>query len=97
MDKTLRFHARGDSLVQDFAAMERSLPMRRYVGRKYKEVKLGQWGFAPKDEAETVSTHFNEYVKACKAGDLWPADEETAAYCGVEFDATFGAKSEEHV
>ena len=98
MDKTLRFYARGTALVPDFAAMDRALPLRRFIGRKYKEVKLGQWGFEPKAEAEEVSTHFNEYVKACQAGDLTPADKETANYCGVEFEAkSADKKSKEQV
>ena len=32
-----------------------------------------------------------EYVKACKDGDLYAADEATAKACGVSFDPTFGA------
>ncbi len=90
MDKTLRFYARGSALVPDFGAMERAVPLRRYIGRKYKEVSLGQWGFVPTLEADAVSSHFNEYVKACKAGDLWAGDLETAEYCGVPFDPSFG-------
>lgn len=84
----LRFRARGEALVQNFVRMEAGI--KSFIGRKYVEVKPGVWGFAPTGADEEVS-YRAEYVKACKDGDLWPADEQTAAACGVEFDATFGA------
>lgn len=31
-----------------------------------------------------------EYLDEIKAGNLWPADEATAAFCGVKFDPQFG-------
>lgn len=81
--KKLRFHARGDALVQDFDAMEAGI--KRFLGRKYQEVEPGVWGFAPTGEAAEVP-YRAEYVKACKEGDLFAADKETAKACGVCFE-----------
>jgi hypothetical protein len=85
--KKLRFRARGNALVQNFARMEAGI--KSFVGRKYQEVEPGQWGFVPTGETEEVA-YAAEYVKACKDGDLFAADEATAAACGVSFDPSFG-------
>lgn len=85
--KKLRFHARGDALVQNFEKLEAGI--KSFLGRKYKEVEPGQWGFVPTDEADEVP-YRAEYVKACKDGDLSPADEATADACGVDFDSDIG-------
>lgn len=86
--KKLRFRARGEALVQNFERLEAGV--KSFVGRKYLEVSPGQWGFAPTNAAEEVAFRA-EYVKACKEGDLYPADAATASACGVSFDPTFGA------
>lgn len=84
--KTLRFRARGASLVQNFEKLEAGI--KTFVGRKYVEPSPGLWGFAP--TGDEVVPYRAEYVKACKDGDLYAADEATASACGVEFDSTFG-------
>lgn len=89
--KKLRFQARGTALVQNHERLEAGI--KSFVGRKFKEVEPGQHAFVPTGEAEEVA-YRAEYVKACKDGDLYPADEGTAAACGVEFDPTFGASRE---
>lgn len=86
---TLRFRARGTALVPNH---ERELGgMRAFIGRKFVEVKPGQHGFKPSDEPDETVPYRHEYTKACKDGDLWASDEETAKACGVKFDPTFGA------
>lgn len=84
----LRFRARGEALVQNFERLEARI--KSFVGRKYVEVSPGQWGFTPTGADEEVA-YRAEYVKACKDGDLFPADAATAAACGVSFDPHFGA------
>lgn len=86
--KKLRFRARGSALVQDFERLEAGV--KRFVGRKYVEVEPGVWGFQPTGKDEEVPLRA-EYMKACREGDLWPADAATAARCGVPFDPNFGA------
>lgn len=86
--KTLRFRARGEALAQNHERLEANI--KSFIGRKYIEVEPGQWGFAPTGEAEEVA-YRADYVKACKDGDLWAADQATADACGVAFDSTFGA------
>jgi hypothetical protein len=85
--KSLRFRARGQGLVSHIGAQEHKV--KKFVGRTFLEVSSGQWGFAPTDTDEEVS-YDSFYVKACQDGDLWPADEVTAAICAVKFDPTFG-------
>lgn len=85
---TLRFRARGTALVQNFERLDAGI--KAFVGRKVSEVAPGQWGFVPTGSDEQV-LYRSEYVKACKDGDLWPADEATAKACGVSFDSSFGA------
>jgi hypothetical protein len=86
--KKLSFRARGASLVQNHEKLEAGI--KAFVGRKYTEVEPGVWGFVPTNADEEVS-YCAEYVKACKDGDLYPANAATAAACGVPFDSTFGA------
>lgn len=85
----VRFRARGTALVMNIAAMEARI--KRFIGRKYTKVSDDpeQWGFVPTGEDDEVEYH-GEYLKACKDGDLWPADKATADFCGVPFDPTFG-------
>lgn len=88
MSMKLRFRARGTSLVQNFERLEAGI--KSFVGRRYQEVEPGLWGFVPTGDSEEVS-FMHEYVSACKEECLWPADEATAAACGVKFDPNFGA------
>lgn len=85
---TLRFRARGESLVQNFERLEAGI--KSFVGRKILEVEPGRFGFVPTNADEEVLNRA-EYVKACRDGDLYPADQATASMCGVAFDSTFGA------
>lgn len=88
---SLRFKARGTALVPNF---EYELAgIRAFIGREKVEVAPGQLGFAPLKEAVEVPCRA-EYMKACKDGDLWAADEATAKACGVKFDPSFGEKPE---
>lgn len=86
--KKLRFRARGEALVQNLEKLEAGI--KSFIGRKYLQVQPGVWGFAPTGKDEEV-VYRAEYVKACKDGDLYPADAATAAACGVSFDPHFGA------
>lgn len=100
--KTLSFLARGSAMVFDLDAHENGV--RRFVGRKHDKAI----GFPSKDkdgnvtmsggwpalhEAQAVSAR-GEYLLACRNGDLWPADEATAQYCGVKFDPRYGGEHE---
>lgn len=96
MVNKLRFHARGSALVQNFEHLEAG--KKSFLGRRYTQLAapdtndpedFGTWGFAPTGSVAEVP-YRAEYVKACKDGDLWPADEETAKACGVAFDPHFG-------
>ncbi len=83
----LRFRARGTALVQNFEHLEGG--KKSFVGRKYVQVSPDQWGFNPTDADDEVA-YRAEYVRACKEGDLYPADQATASACGVSFDPAFG-------
>jgi hypothetical protein len=87
----LRFYARGTALVSDFDALDRPVPLRRFIGRRYTEITPDRWGFAPSGEADEVSAR-PEVIKAAIDGELWPADEATAKACGVKFDPKFGGE-----
>ena len=88
--KKLRFRARGEALVQNHERLEAGI--KSFVGRKFVQVDGEQWGFTPTDADDEVA-YRAEYVKACKDGDLYPADEATAKACGVSFDPDFGGES----
>lgn len=88
--KTLRFRARGTALAQHHEKLDAGI--KKFVGRQYLQLEPGVWGFKPTGESEEVA-YRAEYVKACKDGDLWAADEATAAACGVPFDPHFGASA----
>ncbi len=81
---TLRFRARGDSLVQDYEALDAGV--RRAIGRKWVEASPGVWGWKATGEAQEVP-YRAEYVRECKAGCLEAADQATADACEVELEA----------
>lgn len=85
----LRFHARGTACVPDPHGTEMTPQRRRMVARKHAEISPGSWAWVPAAEAEEADYH-HDLAKACRDGDLWPADKETAAACGVPFDPKFG-------
>jgi len=60
--------------------------LRRFVGREYREIEPGLFGFAPTNEAEEVPDRA-EYREAVRHGDAEAADEVTARTCGVAFVA----------
>ena len=81
------------SLVQNFEKLEAG--RKCFVGRKYVQVSppttndpedYGQWGFVPTGEPDRVA-YRAEYVRACRDGELEPADAATAAACGVPWHA----------
>jgi len=97
MKQRLRFYARGTALVADVHAQEHPThPVRRFVGRRLQEVMPGRFGWCPTETPQELDYH-HDLVRACKDGDLWPADEETAKACGVAFDATFGGEETETI
>lgn len=89
-----RVRARGTALCPDFAALERGV--RKFIGRDFKEVSPGQWGWVPTGSDEAVDK-CREVAVALADGDLWAADEETASWAtaltrkSVEFDPSFGS------
>lgn len=101
--KKLRVLARGTAMVFDLERHEAGV--RRFVGRKHDRTlgaafrdetgaEMRQGGWPPShhpDEADELP-YRAEYVQAVKDGDLWAADTETAALCGVKFDADFGGE-----
>lgn len=105
----LRFVARGDALVQNFERLEQGTKCfvgRKWIEIRTSDptaaalAAIGamdldgpsRWGWVGTNEPEEVA-YRAEYVKACKDGDLWPADAATAAACGVPFDPKFGEAS----
>ena len=94
--KVLRLKAVGTAMHPHLAAHEGGA--RRYVGRQYDsaighEIKAangtvighaGGWPALPDGEELLCDPeHFAEYQKAVQAGDLEPADAESAALLGV--------------
>lgn len=80
--KTLRLLAKGEALLPIFEKMGSGI--RQFVGREYKEVEPGQWGFVPTSKSTEVPFRA-EYVEAVRVGDADAADEETARACGVKW------------
>lgn len=80
-------------MVQNIDAMRAGL--RRYVGRHLDTtIAPGQLAYVPNDEVCELPS-YHEYVRAIQDGDLWAADEDTAAFCRVKFDFAFGANETE--
>lgn len=77
--KKLKFYAADDKMINDIEALEGGTC--RYVGRRWDPVAKN---FPPLDQPSEVSA-LPEYVMAVKYGDLVPADQSTADYCGVKF------------
>jgi hypothetical protein len=96
MPERLRFYCRGTALVEDVHAANRTKPLRRFIGRRWQEALPGRWVWAPTEQPQEVDYHA-DLVKACKDGDLWPADEATAKACGVGFDPDFGGERTETI
>ena len=43
-------------------------------------------------EVPSSSRYLSEYIRHLRDGDLWPADEATAQWCGRPFDPLFGGE-----
>lgn len=94
----LRVLARGTALVPDIDALNGH--RRAFVGRFLDKTQGEKYTDADKIERQQAvfGSHplpvevpsYHEYVRSVKEGDLWAGDEETAKYCGVPFDPTFG-------
>jgi hypothetical protein len=108
MSVTLKLHARGTALCQDYEAMMQGV--RRYIGWRHNptlgqeftdrgtgEKKMsGGWEktgeLVEKTFASVVLAH--QYIHEIKHGALWAGDEETARLAGVKFDPSFGGDAE---
>jgi len=77
----LKLFASADKMINDHDALEAGVC--RYIGRKWDATLKG---FPATDKPSEVKP-LPEYVLAVKIGDLLPADEKTAEYCGVPFVA----------
>lgn len=84
----LRFYASKDktSLQPNYAAFEAGV--KRFVGWVF-DSKAGEaGGWQRKVEADVIEAsplHLHDYIAAVNAGDIVPADQETADKCGVNF------------
>jgi len=78
----LRFYARADHVV---AVPGNEDPVGRRDGRSTKSGQnIGY--YLPRDDHVVVQPRATQaLITACQAGQLWPADEQTARACGVEF------------
>jgi hypothetical protein len=75
----LKLKAVGTKLVHDHDALRAGTC--RYIGRRW-DVNLKGWPVTEPSEVKPSP----DYVLAVKHGDLAPANQETADYCGVSFD-----------
>lgn len=90
-DRIVKFYARGDAQMPCPHGAEASPQRRAWVGRKHKQVAPGQWALVPNDFGDPYTAKYHHDLrKACRDGDLWAADEETARICGVVWDPSFG-------
>ncbi len=85
----MRFAARGTACVPDPHGSDATPQRRRMVGRKHEQISPGQWAWVPLAKPDELGYH-HDLIKAVRDGDLWAADEATAAACGVLFDSKFG-------
>ncbi len=98
--KTLKFLSRGMAMCFDLEAQ--AAKTMRFIGRRHDATighegrdengnKFMSGGWPSTGLPQEVPAR-GEYLTACKDGDLWAADEETAKYCGVKFDPDFGGE-----
>jgi hypothetical protein len=73
-------------LVSDHEALKNGVV--RYVGRHWDSQ---QSAFVPNEVPQNVNA-LHEYVQAAKRGELICADEATAKYCALPFQATYDPK-----
>lgn len=102
MPEILRLLARGTACMPDPHGSDDNPQRRRIIGRAHKEIKPGEWAWVATGAVEEHPVH-NDLIKAVEDGVLLPADEATAARCGVPFTeearkaATDGAKIADEV
>ncbi len=94
MADKMRFAARGTACVPDPHGSDATPQRRRMVGRKHEQISPGQWAWVPLKNPDELSYH-HDLLKAVRDGELWAADEATAAACGVPFE--FAADDTESV
>lgn len=90
----LLVRARGSASVPDLVAAEGGL--KRFVGRRV-DLAYGPdqvCALIPTGENHEVPSLF-EYKRAVQDEELWAANAETAAFCGVPFDPKFGVSDAE--
>jgi len=75
----LKLLAVGTKMINDHDALDGGVC--RYIGRRWDATLHG---FPPSDKPSEVRP-LPEYVYAVQHGDLAPADQATADYCGVQF------------
>ena len=97
---TLRFIAREDALATVPGSRPSIGQAAFYIGRKYvppdRTTGKGARYEATEEPFEVTfdldkqedAGRFNRYIKIAQRGDIWPADEETAEACGVDFVPT---------
>ena len=99
----LRVLAKGTAMVPHLESFEAGT--KRFIGRKHdrtlgaafrdengQEQRQGGWPPAHSPANPHAVDDRAEYRQHVKEGDLWAADEMTAAACGVKFDKTFGGE-----
>ncbi len=83
----LRFHPRGEAMpFEPFAPMAAGQAA-RYVGRKLNPETGKYEAVSQPYECEAGSREAARMVKHLRAGDVFPADPETASHFGVQFVA----------
>lgn len=75
----LKLLAVGTKMVNDHDALNAGVC--RYIGRRWDASLKGY----PATDTPSEVKPLGEYVHAVQIGDLAPADEATASYCGVPF------------
>ena len=85
----LRFHARGTGKRSITGEIRIIGQAARYIGRKHVVVDgvASQPATEEPHECDSETADGRRCKKLCRQGELWAADEATAAACGVEFVA----------
>ena len=100
----LRVMARGVAQVPNYESLDAGRNARvthacLAIGPEFKDPETGQMqrhaAFVKHVGKVIEIPDRAEYRRHLRDGDLWPADEETACACGVEFDPNFGGEHTE--
>lgn len=85
----LRFYAKGEQLVREPGVIEIVRTPPHYVGRCLAKLEDGRFCYPATEEAFECSVASDTGMRLMRLvkqdGALWPADEATAAACGVAF------------